>query len=405
MKKHLLKLAIIKNDFGIWTSLRALIHLELDELDVCYYIAKGLGNDKTNPYCLEFRQKLSLRLHRKQNSALSLLNTKVPIIDYFHWQTLAQGLLIEGKLPWLDEVLNRCSQQFVDSPLQDTFKFFQNLELGHLNDAHVVAKRLQKGFPEHVDYLFLYGYSRLCLKDFRGAVSILKEAYDLPPNDSDVVSLLGYSHLLKADGDIYSSDWERAKECLEEAVNHLKHQALPTDELRLQLIRMDQREQQVRKTLTANPVKSTWIVYLSERRYEELATCSEEDIETLQQNVGLSVLAGDLVFFGCKAKDKQVSLIALYQAVSGSFWHPLDQCHNLLELVQRFEVSIKLTLPVAPHVLSLQELGGSRPQVFALNENISAIQEQLSAHYPHERKIQNLWEKDGQQRAKKNRYA
>lgn len=382
LRKHLLKISGFKPDFTTWASLRGIVHLELDELDTCYFIAKGLGAHKENPYCLEFKQKLALRVAKNTSFPLFLLKTEGPILDYFHWQSTASGLLIQNELKLLDELLHGASRVFAYSPLQDTFLFFKHMDHGKLKEASNTAKALHRNFPEHTLYLFYYGYSRLCLKDYKGAQSSLKEFLDGEPNDVDALNLLAYSHLLKSRDDVASPDWHKAKKNFLLALDLLQAQGLPTDETRMHLLSMEKRESLApSKRETTNLTQGMelprqyWGIVLSPRRFDELAHSQERDISILKQSMGLGSQPDDVVFFLGNSDQKTYKLLAAYKVMSESFWHPWDQYHTLLELVHRFEKPVHLNEPIrlSRRDLTLQgksiKANPEKFQVYSLDDN------------------------------------
>ena len=143
--EHLTNVAQMSHEHVIWFSLRGLVYFELDELEACALMLKGLdGVD--HQYALELQQKYSSRFVSEQRNSLELLSTAQPVIDYFSLRMLADSLLVEGQIAQLWKLLDKVDQVFPHSPIKKEFQFYRDLDKRDMVGALHVIKSLSSDF-------------------------------------------------------------------------------------------------------------------------------------------------------------------------------------------------------------------------------------------------------------------
>lgn len=351
LQKHLVQLSGVSYlNKDTLRALRGLIHLELDEVHACSHLSKLIVGNLDNPYCLEFYQRYKARFSSDGRETLFLLMTKVPLIDYFHWQTLSRSLLTKGKYNLLDRFLKYIDTSFEKSPLFNEFEMFRLLDSGHYSMAEKIASSLSHRYSKKTEYQFIQAYLLSCSNKHKESNKILLNLVKKhKETDADIFSLLGYNSYLSSFGDIYSSHWENAIRYFLKAEEYLNNMGYPTKEILLNLSLINRTElksttQNGKEDVSSRKSYNYWLVNLDAKSFFSLATSEEEEIRYQFHEMGSSPREGDLIFFMSDKNNSSSSRLgAIYQALSTPLWDNLDGYQTILELVKRFDRSVLLS--------------------------------------------------------------
>lgn len=384
LKNHLANLAPQFTDYDQWAALRGLVHFELDELDACMVILRGVGENTYSPYAMELRQRYHSRFSEEAKSELAILKCKAPVTDYFILQTLAQGMLAEGYADKLPSLFAKLTQNFPHSPLQDHFSFWKKFEENKLDDAILVAQKLCKRFPDNERYRFDLAYASFCKGKVHDAIQTL-EALDLKyrKQDPDTMALLGYGYLLESKDQINSKGWQKAKTYFTLAKTQADRLGLPSSEILLNLnfIKEQEHKKNQHQTLTH---ASFWAVPLSPRRESELLQSSEQDIDFVFHELRKDIQQNDFVFF-TSSTATPLRLFAIYKVIQMPVWHPYVKNQGLLELVHRFPRSLFMPALGSKDLLESPKLSAEEAEQWL---------DQLEEHIPVRQRLNVLPKKE-----------
>lgn len=337
LKMHLSNMAPQFKNYDEWLALRGLIHLELDELEACAFILRAIGSNTFSPYSLELAQRYDLRFSSDKKTTLHVTQSQAPIIDYFILQTLARGLLSNAKIIELSKILQKITHNFSHSPIEDLFNFHNQLEKNNLNQTITIGERLIQKFPNNDQFRFNLAYVYFCQNQVSKAIQTL-EGIDLivRRKDPDSLSLLGYGYLLQSKDRTNQKDWQIAKAYFKLAEQQLKASGLPSSEVALNLLYMNEKEN---KSERRHYTKSSfWTIQLSHKHVAELMTSAEREIDYLFYPLLNEAQHDDFIFF----VDQQKRILALFQVVKTSVWHPNARNQAILELIHRCEMPLRV---------------------------------------------------------------
>jgi len=346
LQNHIIKLSNLSDiNKNTLRALRGIIHLELDELDMCAHLNKLCSQDLDNPYCLEFSQRYQSRFSADQKETIFLLQTQAPLVDYFHWEYLSKSLLAKTKLNLLSKSLSYITDSFTLSPLKNEFDVYRLLDCQEFSDAREIAFQLKKKYPKNQEYHFLYAYILSCKEEYKEANKTLNSLVKkYKKRDCDIFSLLGHNSYLMSYGDTNSSDWENATNYLLEAENLLNKEGLPTKEVALNLTMIDKKQEEalaIKKTERES--YNYWLLNLSSNFSLSLLDSSEEENQYLFCNLGSAPRQGDLVFFINQNKtDPHAKLISLYTVLSTPTWNSHDKYQTAVKLLHSFSNTVSL---------------------------------------------------------------
>mgnify|MGYP006276089685 CR=1 FL=1 len=323
-------------------ALRGLVHYELDELDAARFMAKCCDDEPANPYCLELQQLVA---NRDGHLSFPLLSA-APLVDYYHWQTIARSLLSTGHRDELNLILSCIREQCPVASLSHLFEYHLCIEAGFYAAAALVAERMTELYPDSVDYRYFQAYALFEDADYPAARKVLaKLLADGHGDDAEVIGLLGHTHAKLGNS-------EEAARCLQRAVSLLKSQGLPYSHLSLELSDVEEelRGDELDPTLTMPQQTRKWLINLSPRRYNELVMSSTDAIERLLRPMGPEPRLGDICFFATTTKSPQGSqwkIVAIYMVDSLPMWHPVDGYHSVLRLVARLPDGLPVDIEMA----------------------------------------------------------
>jgi len=384
LKNHLANLAPQFADYDQWAALRGLVHLELEELDACMLILRGIGDNTYSPYAMELRQRYEFRFSKDTQSELAILKCQAPVTDYFILQSLAQGLLAEGHSKELPALFSKIKDNFPHSPLQDHFLFWQNFEENKLDEAISVAKRLCKRFPDNERYRFDLGYVSFCKGKVHEAIQTL-EGLDLKyrKQDPDTMALLGYGYLLECKDKVASQGWQKAKTYFTLAKAQSDRLGIPSNEILLNLnfMKEEEHKRSQHQTLAHG---NFWALTLSPRRENELVTCAEQNIDFVFHELPKGIQDNDFVYF-TSSKSEPLRLFAIYKVIQTQIWHPSEKNQGLLELVHRFSRSLQMPALGDRNILLNPKLSANEAENWL---------DQLEEHIPIRQKINVVAKKE-----------
>lgn len=337
LKTHLTNMAPQFKNYDEWLALRGIIHLELEELDACSFILRAIGNNTFSPYALELAQRYNLRFAEDRKGILHIIKSQAPIIDYFILQTLARGILANGKNKDVSKILQKITHNFPHSPIEDLFTFHTELEKNNFSQTHIIGERLLQRFPSNDQFRFNLAFVFFCQNQVSKAIQVL-EGIDLSirRKDPDSLSLLGYGYLLQSKDRMNHNYWQLAKTYFKLAEQQLKNLGLPNSEIALNLLYMSEKENRSeRRHYTKS---SFWLAPLSNRQVTELMTSSEREIDYLFYPMLNKAQDDDFVFF----VDQKNTVLALFQVVKTKVWHPNKKNQAILELIYRCELPLSI---------------------------------------------------------------
>lgn len=378
LKNHLGNMAPLYQDYDQWVALRGLIHWELEELDACLLLLRGLEGNAFNPYALELQQRYVLRTYPDRQVPETLLAVKAPVIDYFTMQSAARILLANAHLDALQLLLDKVNLALPQTPMVDQFHFVEAYEENHLNEAEKYARRLCKRFPKNEEFRFNLAYCCLVQNKVMPAMQLLTEGpASQRSGDPDIGSLLGFAHLLQSNDKPTSHDWKEARHYLSMARRARKIKGLPTSDLDLNLLYMKNREGKG-APITYDKF-SFWIMPLSPRRFHELSTVEENEVEHLYRSVGKNTKLGDYLCFSSSHKT-DMRILAIYKIVARIPWHPFEKNHSILELVERFPQPVRTSINMKP----------MKDGSFKLSqEDVETLITEIEEHYPVRQKLRS----------------
>jgi len=323
-----------------YVALRGLVHFERDEIDAARLVARAFVGETTDVYGLELGQLVRNRTE-PSSGALALLASTAPLADYFHWQTLARGLLAAGAEEALGEALGFVRAHFRGATLPHVFEFHRCIDNGYYAGASLVAGRLVELYPESTDYRYYLAYALYEDGDYPSARRTLGELLPLTGgDDAEVLGLLGHCNAKLGDP-------EKAAHYLGRAVALLKAEGLPTSHMSLELTVVEEELRgDVPESVTEMPrLTRNWLIKLSSRRALELLTSPANTVDRLLRPMGAEAMPGDYCFFVAEEGPQDAPLwkiIAIYAVDSAPIWHPTYRYHTALRLVKRLPEGIPL---------------------------------------------------------------
>lgn len=330
------------DDQATYLALRGIIHLELDEASAAKLFAKAVTGNFGDPYTLELCQRVDQRFGASAIPALARSTTRLD--DFFHWQSLARGLLIHNAEEALQDTLHHIQHCFRGSPLSQVFEFHRCIERGYYAGAALVAERLVELYPDSSDYRYYHAYALFEDGNYPAARRILATWVDeYGETDAEFVGLLGHCHAKLGEP-------EQAKHYLQAAANLLKSEGMPSSHVRLELANVEEelRGEQLDPALELPRQTRMWLINLSPRRYHELQTSSESSIDRLLRPMGASPRPGDYCFFAAGDQESsQIQVVAIYAVDSEPMWHPTYHYHTALRLVSRLSEGIPVAVETA----------------------------------------------------------
>jgi len=317
-----------------FAALRGIAHFECDELGAAQLLARAVQGDEPSPYSLELVQLVASCAPGHADPALA--RSPSPLIDYYHWQTLARGLLLGQHQSALARLLLTLREQSHDAVLPYLFDYHQHIDQGDYQAAAISAAHLVELYPDSMDYAYFWAYALYEDKNYPQARQILQAVVKKHgEDDPEVAGLLG--HCLAKSGDL-----KAATTWLKRSVALLKVAGLPTSHVSLQLADAEDemRGEELDPALTIPRMTRKWLVSLSPRRYHELLTSPVGTIDRLLRPMGPEPKAGDFCFFATTTQvDPQGSaqwrIVAIYTLDSDPIWHPTHGYHSALRLVTR----------------------------------------------------------------------
>ncbi len=339
-----------------YAALRGVAHFELDEMQAARLLAKAMKDEVQDPYALELVQLVERRLSEAgaPETLPSLLRATSPIVDYFHWQSIARSFVgrqggSEGREP-LVETLLVIREHHRGAPLPLVAEYHAQMESGLYAGAAIYADRLCELYPENVDYQYYRAFAQFEDGNYPTARAILQTVVSrFGADDPEVVGLLGHCFAKLGEP-------EQAKRHLMRAASLLRSEGMPSSHVRLELANVEEelRGDAVDPAVEELPRESRmWVVNLSARRYHELMTASESAVDRLLRPMGTSPRNGDFVLFtsppeGDQSGTTEWNIVAIYTVDSEPLWHPVYRHHTALKLVVRMNHAIPMEIQAAP---------------------------------------------------------
>jgi tetratricopeptide (TPR) repeat protein len=351
--QHLLALGRVEPELHqTYMALRGVIHLYLDQVPAARLVLRAVQNRESNPYCLEFEQ-MCARRGFEGASEFALKNSRIAVVDWFHWNTLASDMAAFGPADELHEVLNYTHRAFPGSPNLDFVNMHRAIDSGYWPGALAAATKLQSNFPENRDYGFIKALCAFKNGDRELALETLRNLGEhANAADPDVLHLYGEIVALKALENDSESLSLQAISKLDRAARMYRRQGKPIDSA-LTLIQRLQRQITPMHdgSVETNGFRAprSWMVMLTPAQYATLATSGDQEIGVLNRPMGKEAMPGDIVLFVTKSAHvakqparsaQEWRIAAVYRVATRPFWHPTDRWHNGLELVDRPDAPI-----------------------------------------------------------------
>jgi tetratricopeptide (TPR) repeat protein len=356
------------DDLPRYAALRGLAHLELDQASAAKLLAKGLRDEVADPYALELCQIVDNRFGVGDGIPV-LCRATTRIDDFFHWQTLARGLIATGDDEAMSEVLQHVRTTYRGSPMPLLFEFHRCVESGYYAGAAVCAARLTEMFPNNRDYAYYHAYALFEDGDYPGARRILSDVVRTTgEDDAEIVGLLGHCHAKLGEP-------EKAAQYLRTAVSLLKAEGLPSSHVNIELANVEEemRGDKLDPALEMPRATRMWLINLSPRRYHELQTSSETHIDRLLRPMGAEPRPGDYCFFAAPDAPEgdgsaRWKIVAIYAVDSEPMWHPVHRYHTALRLVNRPPEGIPVDVAPAADEGRATELDRDNPYAYGVYE-------------------------------------
>ena len=315
-----------------YLALRTIIRLELDEYDAAHLYCRGMAGEINNPYVAEATARVKARTAPAADAMTDIINCKAPLSDYFHWQTLVRTASAAGCKEVIAESLQFVTSTFTQSPLPYLFEYHSCIEAGLFSAAKSCARNLCQRHPGEVDFAYYEAYATYHDGDLATAKFLLTElSHRVSPEDTDCLELLGRCHAKLG-------DFELSKRYLQRATAILQNQGLPTTHVQREIERVEEelRGDELDPGLLMPRLTRMWLVTLSPRRYHELLTSPESDVDELLRPMGEMPKSGDFCFFAsAKESSSKWKIAAIYAVDSHPIWHPVTGHQSALRLVCR----------------------------------------------------------------------
>lgn len=344
LNKHLSTMSRLLDHGGEWLALRALIHLELDEMEACALMVRALRQEE-DPYALEFVQKYDLRFADDGEAQVVLSDSLHSVTDYQHIQTLCQGLLLSGRIEELGKVLDYSQELYPRAPLAALYRTYQHLDHNQLEGASKQCANLRPLNTDNLEWILLQAYIQFCRHDYNATMKGLNRALDLTRGqDPDVLSLLAYCHHLLAADQPSSPHWKHALKCYLKAQQVRTKLGLPSTDLALLIAKMKAFQGDLAGVEMM--AHGFWILDLPPKDAMQFRQSKAADSEYLLHTLSHRSHKHDLVVVtATQPGQNEFRVLALYKVVTDPAWHPQFSVQSTLELVTRF--SEPLCLPNA----------------------------------------------------------
>lgn len=321
------------DDHETYAALRGLAHFELDQFGGAQLLAGSMTELVHNPYCLELVQLVHNRV-TETVAVPALATATVPITDYLQWQTLLRGVLLTRDAEALDEVVGHLCEAYRGAPLPQLVEFHRYVESGFFAGAAIIAERLVEMYPDNVDFRYYNAYAQYEDGNYPAARRQLNDTLNkVGDTDFEIVGLLGHCNAKLGEP-------QKAAQYLRRAVSLLKEGGLPSSHVSLELANVEDemRGEELDPALEMPRVTRMWLINLSARRYLELRTSSDNNVDRLLRPMGTEPQPGDFVFFASPSddyKEPRWKIAAIYAVDSEPMWHPVSGHHTALKLVTR----------------------------------------------------------------------
>lgn len=390
------------DDQAIYVALRGMIDLELDAIQAVRLAVKSLSPGIDNPYALELIQIYENRIFAvssHDSRVPPLLTSGAPILDYFHWVTIARALQLtrdderlnvdarDEAAEAMDEVFEHIHEVFRGSPAPSLFAFHRCVQSRNFSAAAVMAHELARAYPENIDFFYYHAYALFEDGDYPAARQVLNNTLSITgERDPEILSLLGHCNAKLGDS-------ERARHYLQRSTEILRAEGLPHSHTYLELseVEEDLRQGRPDPRYVTRSERAYWLIELSPRRYHEILTSTDESLVRLIRPMGIGAKPGDVAYFATRVADKNGNrvwkIIADYTVDSTPIWHPTHGYHSSLRLDARYEVGIVVPdLVVVGPGKTRQEQGyhaiHKKYGVFELDQRgIARIAESLKEHF------------------------
>lgn len=359
-----------------FVALRGIAHLELDEVEAAKFMHRLVKTQMHNVYAAELSQSLGNRFNDRRHTVLGSLRDRVQ--DYVVLESLARAQVMHGEEREARHTIERCSNVFPGSPLASFFEFHLAMDSGDYRQAGVHANKLIQAFPANANYLFNAAFASLKRSNFDEARQYFeKVASKIGDSDPDTAVLLGhiYREIARRGSGKGDRDNEKALAQLKKASAVLKQNGLPVASAAIKIASLEQElNPEADSPPTDNDLEKmkTWFVKLSPRRFHELVTTPESEIEYLTRAIGRTPRASDVCFFACDDTRTPVGerrnqvrgwkIGAMYAVWTNPMWSPMNGCEHTLKLIHRPNVPIQVDVQYREETITskLAKVPGTR---------------------------------------------
>ena len=315
-----------------YLALRTIIRLELDEYDAAKLYCLGMSADTSNSYVAEAIARVELRTSLAADAMVNMVTCKSPLVDYFHWQTLVKLASAAGCQETIAHGIQFIGTIFPQSTFPSLFEYHNCIEAELFGAAGSCAENLCQRYPEQTEFAYLKAYATFHDGDFATAKSLLIDLCSRNESeDTDCIELLGRCYVKLGENEL-------AKRHLQRVASILQNQGLPTSHVQRELERVEEelRGEDLDPSLLMPRLTRMWLVTLSPRRYHELLTSPESDVDELLRPMGELPKSGDFCFFAsAKESSSKWKIAAIYAVDSHPVWHPTQGHESALRLVCR----------------------------------------------------------------------
>jgi len=376
LNKHLLKRSKFeKRNYRTYFALRGLIALSKDNLNTAKLFASALKRPRKNePYVAEFIQRVEVLT--KEEPKYFLLDQVEKIKDYFQWEYILQicGENNDNEsYAFLSEML---ISQYPDSPKV----FLDHYHLGISNDSTSdsvdAGKELASLYPSNEEFHILLAAALIQDKDYVSAIRVLQTAEQISNSDDlDIIQLQALAYGCYCLENNAPKVTKQAIQLLERAIQSVEQAGFSAENHKSTLLKLKRQEEQTEKDHKPTPVRY-WYVNLEKDTYNKLKSRTLADIQKLRFQLSFEVLSGDILVFGRADKkhgDDFLKVVALYQAASDSYYHPIDGIRSDITLLSRPEQTTMI-----PGVFETGSPKTGRQAIFRLGEEaVSEIMAQM----------------------------
>jgi hypothetical protein len=345
---HLLALGRVEPEQKqTYLALRGVIHLYLDEVPAARLVLRTTHGRNHNPYFLEFEQ-MCARRGIEGADEFALMDSRVEISDWWHWNTLVCDLAAFADNDSLNSVIQHVTRIFPGSPAGDAVAMHRAMDNGHFAGALASAVKLRQSFPDHKDYGFFAAFCAFRTGDREQALRLLSGLGEhANTSDADVLHLAGEILAEKA----LESDSEQiageAVAKLDRAARMYRRMGKPVDRAVRLIQALEKNVVSSRDAgLDSNGFRAprSWMVMLTPAQYANLATSGDQEIANLQRPMGRDAMPGDVVLLMTKSAHvakkpvehaHELRIVAVYRVTTRPYWHPTNRWQNQLELVDR----------------------------------------------------------------------